>query len=264
MVPLKDYEDLCRRWHKSFSYPFVCERFDFTMPELAAYTAFLLGGDARGRYNDYASQLIDTILELDGAGVQRVQDLMAKVGSREQLQRFAGESGVPAPEIVTVLKYLIYWVLPREKPLGGLVGNNPFLSEAIGALREAGIRTNLDLLQHGLTPAGRRDLAERSGLPEALVLELVHRADLSRMPWASKATISNITGAGYGSLARLANADPGQLYDDFFRYGERLGKNLKHGNEIENSYRIARIVPVLLKEEPHTGGEAGTEGTTAA
>ena len=29
--------------------------------------------------------------------------------------------------------------------------------------------------------------------------------------------------------------------------GERIGKNLKYGNEIENSYRIAKIVPVLLK-----------------
>ena len=90
-------------------------------------------------------------------------------------------------------------------------------------------------------------MAESSGLPETVITELVNRADLSRMPWASKATISNIIGAGYGSLAQLANADPEKLYADFFSYGESIGKNLKLGNEIENSYRIARIVPALVK-----------------
>jgi len=69
------------------------------------------------------------------------------------------------------------------------------------------------------------------------------------MPWASKATISNIMGAGYGSLAQLADANPEQLYADFFRYGKAIGKNLKLGNEIENSHRIAKIVPALLQKD---------------
>jgi hypothetical protein len=67
------------------------------------------------------------------------------------------------------------------------------------------------------------------------------------MPWASKATIANIMGAGCGSLQRLAQADPEQLYVDFFRYGESIGKNLKYGNEIENSHRIAKLVPRVVK-----------------
>jgi hypothetical protein len=81
-----------------------------------------------------------------------------------------------------------------------------------------------------------------------VISELVNRADFSRLPWASKATISNLIGAGYGSLAKLADANPEQLYADFFAYGKSIGKNLKLGNEIENNYRIAKIVPVLVKD----------------
>jgi hypothetical protein len=84
-------------------------------------------------------------------------------------------------------------------------------------------------------------------LPLEHVLSLVNRADLSRLPWASKATISNIIGAGYGSLAKLADAEPEKLYEDFYRYGKSIGKNLKLGNEIESSYRIARLVPRLVE-----------------
>jgi hypothetical protein len=104
-------------------------------------------------------------------------------------------------------------------------------------------------LQQGISAAGRRSLAEASGLSGKTVSELVNRADFSRLPWASKATISNIIGAGYASMSQLANANPEQLYADFFAYGKRIGKNLKLGNEIENSYRIARIVPKLVEED---------------
>jgi hypothetical protein len=147
-----------------------------------------------------------------------------------------------------VLKYLVYWFIPGEKYLSGLVRNDPSISEAIKVLGGIGIKTNLQILQKGITPTGRRELSTASGLPEDRILEWVNRADFSRLPWASKATISNIIGAGYGSLAELASADPEQLYADFFRYGKAIGKNLKLGNEIENSYRIARIVPVIMKQ----------------
>ena len=134
-----------------------------------------------------------------------------------------------------------------EKNFASLVPDN--LKDSAAALRTAGIRTNLDLLEHGRTASSRADLATASALTESAVLELVHRADLSRMPWASKATINNIVGAGYGSISKLANAPTEQLYADFFRYGKSIGKNLKLGNEIENSHRIAKIIPIILKED---------------
>jgi hypothetical protein len=152
-----------------------------------------------------------------------------------------------ACNIIMLLKYLIYWFIPGEKYLSGLVRDDPDISQAIKVLGGLGVRTNLQLLQQGLTPAGRRSLASSSGLREGAILDLVNRADFSRMPWASKATISNIIGAGYGNMEMLANAEPEKLYSDFFRYGKSIGKNLKLGNEIENSYRIAKIIPVLVE-----------------
>jgi len=219
------------------------------MPELASYTHLLLGGDSLGRYTEYTANLLGILTALHRAGVLNLLDLIARVETRERMQAFAEQSGVPAYDTVAVLKYLVYWFIPMEKPLGGLVRDDPQTSEAIKALRGLGIRTNLELLQQGITAAGRKALAGSSGLPETVILELVNRADFSRMPWASKATISNIMGAGYNSIAQLASANPEQLYADFFRYGQAIGKNLKLGNEIENSYRIAKMVPILLHED---------------
>lgn len=77
--------------------------------------------------------------------------------------------------------------------------NDLEIIEAIKVLHESGVRTNLDLLEKGITAAGRRSLVSASGLPAEVISDLVNRADFSRMPWASKATISNFIGAGYTS-----------------------------------------------------------------
>ncbi len=247
MSPLKDYDDMRRRWREAFAYPFVCEAYNLPLPEMVDYTQRLLGGDTRNRYTEYVQRLVGTLNQLHQAGVQDIMDLVGRVDMPEQFEALTVQTGVQAKDIVVVLKYLIYWFIPMKKQLSALVRNDSPLNEAIRVLRGVGIRTNLDLLQTGMNPAGRHALAEASGLPEAVIVELVNRADFSRLPWASKATISNIIGAGYGSLAELAKARPEQLYEDFYRYGASIGKNLKLGNEIDNSLRIAKIVPVVLK-----------------
>lgn len=96
-------------------------------------------------------------------------------------------------------------------------------------------------------PADRRALAARSGAPAALVDELVHRADFSRLPWTSAATISNYIGAGFATLEALAAAEPELASAQYHRYGASIGKNLKLGNEIENGHRIARLIPRVVE-----------------
>jgi hypothetical protein len=248
LFPIKGYEDACRRCKESFSYPFVRDTFNFTMPELITYTRLGVGSDPRKRYEKYSAILLDTLDQLQHAGISNLLDLIKHLGARAELEQFAAESKVEAEDIAEVLKYLIYWVIPMNKYLSGLVKPGSHTNEALKVLRGVGIRTNLDLLGCAITAADRKALTKESGLPLELITELVNVADFSRMPWASKATISNIMGAGYCSLARLANADPERLYADFFLYGEMIGKNLKLGNEIQNSHRIAKILPLILQE----------------
>ena len=249
LIPLKDYEDCCRRFTVSYSYPFVVNSYNFNLPALADYTQKLLGGDARGRYTGYLSELSGIISELHQAGVENILDLTRRTETRAKLEFLTEQSSMDAIHIVTLLKYLVYWFIPGEKYLSGLVRDEPIVTEAIKILGVHGVRTNLQILQKGLTPLERKTLAETSGIPRDVILALVNRADFSRLPWASKATISNIIGAGYGSLAQLANANPQKLYADFLAYGKSIGKNLKLGNEIENNHRIARIIPVLVEED---------------
>ena len=252
LPPIKDYEDLCRRFQVSFAFSFVCAIFNFSILQLIDYTQKLLLGDARNRYTEYNSRLVEIMTRMDQAGVQNVLDLKERTANRKKFEIFVDQLAFSAPDAIMVLKFLVYWFIPGEKYLSGLVQPDSRTLDAIKVLREFGVRTNLEVLEKGRTTSGRMSLAESSGLPPAVISTVVNIADFSRMPWASKATISNIIGAGYSSLSQLANADPDKLYDDFFRYGKSIGKNLKLGNEIENSYRIAKIIPVILEEDLST------------
>ena len=249
LSPIKDYQDLVKRIRVSFGYAFVVERYNLSLPELISYTHRLLGGDDRGRYAEYEAQLVRIMELLGQAGVHTVLDLKSRTESTEALEAFVRQSGMDARDIARVLKYLIYWFIPGEKYLSGLVRDDPETGDAVKILQGIGIRTNLELLEKGIRSEGRKAMADATGLAVEVITALVNRADFSRLPWASKATISNIIGAGYGSMEKLASANPDQLYEDFFRYGKSIGKNLKLGNEIENSYRIAKIIPVLVQKE---------------
>ena len=248
LYPIPSYEDLSRRWREGFSYDFVLKSYNFSMPEMADYTTRLLGGDTRHRYDRWAQQLVGIFQQLDRCGVTHVRDLVKRVDTRRLFEGFCNQSGVAPGDLINVLKYLVYWFIPMKKYLKVLVKRDPHLVEAVDQLRQAGIRFNLDLIEAGATPDRRCDLAEMAGLDEDQVSELVNWADFSRLPWASAATTSNIVGAGYGSIARLAAADLEQVKEKFFRYGESIHKNLKFGNEIESSHRVARIVPKVVVE----------------
>jgi uncharacterized protein YciW len=91
------------------------------MPQLIDYTQKLLLGDSRGRYTEYNSRLVQILTYLDQAGVQNVRDLKERTAKREKLEIFVDQWGINAPDIITVSKFLVYWLIPGEKYLSGLV-----------------------------------------------------------------------------------------------------------------------------------------------
>jgi hypothetical protein len=246
LFPIHSYEDLCRHFRVGFSYGFVRRCFNFALPDLKTFITRMLGEDTRQRYGKYLAFLTRVLDALQAAGVADILDLTERTNSAEKLELFQAETGLAAPDVVGVLKFLVYWVVPAQKSLRELAKKGSGYDAEFEALRQAGIRCNLDLIERGQTPAARRELAQTCGIPEAAVTELVHRADFSRLPWSSTATINNLVGAGYGGLDRLVAAEIEQVSADFYRYGQAIGKNLKYGNEIDNSHRIAKLVPKVV------------------
>jgi predicted flap endonuclease-1-like 5' DNA nuclease len=102
-------------------------------------------------------------------------------------------------------------------------------------LNTAGVASVEALLDTGATPKGRKDLAEKSGISEALVLKWVNHADLFRVKGI---------GAQYADLLEAAGVDT------VVELGKRKPDNLtKKMEEVNEAKKLVRKLPVLSQVE---------------
>jgi predicted flap endonuclease-1-like 5' DNA nuclease len=78
-------------------------------------------------------------------------------------------------------------------------------------LKAAGVSTVEALLKEGAAVAGRKNLAEKSGIDEGKILEWVNRADLFRIKGVASEYSDLLEAAGVDSPAELAHRVPANL-----------------------------------------------------
>jgi Domain of unknown function (DUF4332) len=249
LYPIPSYSDLSKRLQVSLSYSFVQKAYAHTMQQAQEFARGLLGDDPRQRYGAWLASLQQTFAALGQAGVKDYADLVGRTGDEAGLETLAGQAGLSTGAVVGVLKYLLYWVLPGKKDLNQLILPTDAQKKANNViLKQHGLRSNLDLLERGNSLAGRQALAAQTGLPLEYITEMVHRADYSRMPWFNGKTINHFMGAGYPTLARLAQAEIPEIVANMTRYGQSIGKNLKFGVEADSGGIVARVLPRVIED----------------
>lgn len=79
--------------------------------------------------------------------------------------------------------------------------------------RAAGIATVEALLKAGASPKGRDDLAEKTGISSALILEWVNHADLFRIKGVGEEYSDLLEEAGVDTVPELAQRNATNLYE---------------------------------------------------
>ena len=79
-------------------------------------------------------------------------------------------------------------------------------------LGEAGLYTTNDLLTLGATPKGRQEIADKTGIGEALILRWVNHVDLFRIKGVGAQYAELLEAAGVDTVVELAQRNPGNLY----------------------------------------------------
>ena len=79
-------------------------------------------------------------------------------------------------------------------------------------LKDQGIMTTDGLLSSGSTPTGRKQLAEKTGISEKLILEWVNLADLLRINGVGQEYSDLLEEAGVNTVVELAQRNPDNLH----------------------------------------------------
>ena len=90
--------------------------------------------------------------------------------------------------------------------------------EGIGAayakkLNAAGIKTTDELLDSGGTKQGRKELAEKTGIAETIILEWVNMADLFRIRGIGEEYSDLLKEAGVSTVVELSRRNPENLHE---------------------------------------------------
>ncbi|MDH3610563.1 MAG: DUF4332 domain-containing protein [Nitrosopumilus sp.] len=87
-------------------------------------------------------------------------------------------------------------------------------------LESAGMHNSDELLEHGKTPQGRKDLAEKTGISSKLIMEWINLCDLIRIKGVGEEYSDLLEAAGVDTVVELAT-----------RNAENLQKKMQEVNE---------------------------------
>src|SRR4030042_5416532 len=79
-------------------------------------------------------------------------------------------------------------------------------------LNRAGVSTTDGLLKVGATPKGRKEIAEKTGIGDALILEWVNHVDLYRIKGVGSEYSDLLEAAGVDTVPELAQRKASHLY----------------------------------------------------
>ncbi|KTB48912.1 DUF4332 domain-containing protein [Dehalogenimonas alkenigignens] len=126
--------------------------------------------------------------------------------------------------------------------------------EGIGAkytekLNMAGVKTVEVLLEKGASRKGRKDLAERTGISEASILEWVNRADLFRVKGIGEEFSDLLEAAGVDTVKELAQRKPDNLMLKLVEVNEqkKLVRRMPYPAAVADWVKQAKELPRVVE-----------------
>jgi len=122
--------------------------------------------------------------------------------------------------------------------------------EGIGAsfaekLKAAGISTTEALLEKGSTPAGRKKLAEETGISNKLILRWINMSDLFRISGVGEEYADLLEAAGVDTVPELAQRNAANLFEKMTAVNEekKLVRNPPAQSVVEKWVAQAKELP---------------------
>jgi predicted flap endonuclease-1-like 5' DNA nuclease len=115
-------------------------------------------------------------------------------------------------------------------------------------LVKAGISTTDALLKAGSTPKGRKALAEKTGIGDALILEWVNHVDLYRIKGVGSEYSDLLEAAGVDTIPELAQRNAANLVQKIMEVNKakKLVRKLPAESQLANWIEQAKKLPRVI------------------
>lgn len=112
----------------------------------------------------------------------------------------------------------------------------------------AGITTTGDLLEKGASPKGRKEIAEKSGISDGLILQWVNHVDLFRIKGIGSEYSDLLEAAGVDTVPELAQRNPENLLEKMTAVNKEkeLVRRLPVLSQVKNWVEQAKDLPRIV------------------
>jgi len=116
-------------------------------------------------------------------------------------------------------------------------------------LQKAGVRSTESLLARGGTPAGRKEIAAKSGVSDALILEWVNHVDLFRVKGVGSEYADLLEAAGVDTVVELAQRNPAKLLNAVVETNraKQLVRREPVASQVEDWVAQAKTLPRVVQ-----------------
>ena len=176
--------------------------------------------------------------DISMAGVNRLMQFLDSVDSLEKAKQFCDTAGITADELKSLLRK-IHRYLPVGAQMRQLVVKDDTEFQGyVDKLVSSKLGHSLALLEIGRTKEGRRQITKDTGIPEAAILDLVKRADLTRLHLMGGGMIRQCWSIGYKGLSDLQQANPDEYYARCQEYYSRNYKGMPYDFTLEGAHDV--------------------------
>ena len=115
-------------------------------------------------------------------------------------------------------------------------------------LISAGIKSAEALLEKGSTPKGRKEIAEKSGIGDGLILQWVNHVDLFRIKGVGSEYADLLEAAGVDTVPELANRKPENLLEKMIATNsvKKLVRRLPVLSQVKSWVDQAKSLPRVI------------------
>lgn len=154
----------------------------------------------------------DALRRVEAAGLNTLMEFLDWVATQESAKRLCETAGISPQDLMALLDKIRRY-LPFGAQMRQLVAKDDLIvQEYVDRLTAQRLGFSLALLEIGRTREGRAQLVQQTGIPESAVLDLVRRADLTRLRLMSGGMVRQSWAMGYKGLAALQRATPEEYY----------------------------------------------------
>jgi len=248
------YEKLIAKILDVLKYNFVQEYYVHDMVDAGIYAEKIRQGYLQNEKEaEFISEITRHFQSLSLLSIRNYQDFVERVNTKLNCEKFLQDTGFSFEALIQVLNYLFRWVLPFTIPVKELLDTMPQVNTTyLEIFKTQRIRSNLDVVETFRSKKGRKMFATETGIDKANLLELTHRADISRLAYVRGKTIMHLCGGGYDTLNKLAHAEITKMEAEMTAYYETLGKtfaDFKTVIPLDWMIGGAKVLPKIIEDE---------------